>query len=169
MLMTEDKEKILSDMTRAEKAELLQWIVRDLGDAFPGIDSRPGVMGGANRQAQSSVHDPAGRALAARAADVAGDRRRLPDGDRCVIDPRLIATLGTFSADSLRRQKRRRIVLTLAARASPPHREMSRRHTRNQRIRKGTNMPAGKENHRISSSSLETTSAPPTSVATAMG
>jgi uncharacterized protein (DUF433 family) len=47
MLMTKDKEKILSDMTRAEKAELLQWIVRDLGDAFPGIESRPGVMGGA--------------------------------------------------------------------------------------------------------------------------
>lgn len=47
MLMTEEKEKILSDMTRAEKAELLQWIVRDLGDAFPGIESRPGVMGGA--------------------------------------------------------------------------------------------------------------------------
>ena len=40
------KEKILSDMTRAEKAELLQWIVRDLGDAFPGIESRPGVRGG---------------------------------------------------------------------------------------------------------------------------
>jgi uncharacterized protein (DUF433 family) len=47
MLMTEEKEKILSDMTRAEKAELLQWIVRDLGDAFPGIESRPGVLGGA--------------------------------------------------------------------------------------------------------------------------
>ena len=47
MLMTEEKEKILSDMTRAEKAELLQWIVRDLGDAFPGIESRAGVMGGA--------------------------------------------------------------------------------------------------------------------------
>lgn len=44
--MTEEKEKLLSDMTRAEKAELLQWIVRDLGDAFPGIESRPGVMGG---------------------------------------------------------------------------------------------------------------------------
>ncbi|HKQ08855.1 MAG TPA: DUF433 domain-containing protein [Blastocatellia bacterium] len=44
--MTEEAEKILSDMTRAEKAELLQWIVRDLGDAFPGIESRPNVMGG---------------------------------------------------------------------------------------------------------------------------
>jgi uncharacterized protein (DUF433 family) len=47
MLMTEEKEKLLSDMTRAEKAELLQRIVRDLGDAFPGIESHPGVMGGA--------------------------------------------------------------------------------------------------------------------------
>ena len=45
--MTEKKEKLLSDMSRAEMAELLQWIVRDLGDAFPGIESRPGVLGGA--------------------------------------------------------------------------------------------------------------------------
>ena len=34
-------------MTRAEKAELLKWIVRDLGDDFPGIDATTGVMGGA--------------------------------------------------------------------------------------------------------------------------
>ncbi|MGH9823543.1 MAG: DUF433 domain-containing protein [Blastocatellia bacterium] len=47
MHMNEDKEKMLSDLTRAGKAELLQWIVRDLGDAFPGIESRPGVVGGA--------------------------------------------------------------------------------------------------------------------------
>ena len=33
-------------MTRAEKAELLQWIVRDLWDDFPGIKSRPNLMGG---------------------------------------------------------------------------------------------------------------------------
>lgn len=33
-------------MTRAEKAELLQLIAHDLGDAFPGIDSTPGVAGG---------------------------------------------------------------------------------------------------------------------------
>jgi uncharacterized protein (DUF433 family) len=55
MLMTDDKEKILSDMTRAEKAELLQWIVRDLGDAFPGIDSRPGVMGGVPRISRTRI------------------------------------------------------------------------------------------------------------------
>ncbi|MBI4481369.1 MAG: DUF433 domain-containing protein [Acidobacteria bacterium] len=33
-------------MTRSEKAQLLQWVVRDLGDAFPGIESSPGVCGG---------------------------------------------------------------------------------------------------------------------------
>ena len=42
----QEVEKLLSIMTRAEKVQLLQWIVRDLGDAFPGIDSIPGVCGG---------------------------------------------------------------------------------------------------------------------------
>ena len=46
MTISADREKMLSDMTRAEKAELLQWIVRDLGDDFPGIESKPGVMVG---------------------------------------------------------------------------------------------------------------------------
>ena len=41
-----EAEKLLSTMTRAEKAQLLQWVVRDLGDAFPGIESTPGVCGG---------------------------------------------------------------------------------------------------------------------------
>ncbi len=39
-------EKLLSQMSRAEKAQILQWVVRDLGDAFPGIESIPGVSGG---------------------------------------------------------------------------------------------------------------------------
>jgi|SRR3990172_7512273 uncharacterized protein (DUF433 family) len=39
-------EKILSEMSRAEKAQLLQWVTRDLGDAFPGIESQPDVAGG---------------------------------------------------------------------------------------------------------------------------
>jgi uncharacterized protein (DUF433 family) len=39
-------EKILSEMSRAEKAQLLQWVTRDLGDAFPGIETRPDVAGG---------------------------------------------------------------------------------------------------------------------------
>jgi uncharacterized protein (DUF433 family) len=46
MSVLDDAEKLLTAMTRAEKAQLLQWIVRDLGDAFPGIESHPGVSGG---------------------------------------------------------------------------------------------------------------------------
>jgi uncharacterized protein (DUF433 family) len=41
-----EAERLLGAMTRAEKAQVLQLVVRDLGDAFPGIDSIPGVCGG---------------------------------------------------------------------------------------------------------------------------
>ena len=37
---------LLSQMIRAEKAQLLQWVVNDLGEAFPGIESHSGVCGG---------------------------------------------------------------------------------------------------------------------------
>jgi uncharacterized protein (DUF433 family) len=43
----QESQQLLARMTRAEKAQLLQWIVQDLGDAFPGIESTPGIMGGA--------------------------------------------------------------------------------------------------------------------------
>ena len=36
----------VSEMTRAEKARVLQWVVRDLGDDFPGIEKTLGVCGG---------------------------------------------------------------------------------------------------------------------------
>lgn len=42
----EEAERLLAQMSRAENAELLQAVVRDLGDAFPGIESNPGVCGG---------------------------------------------------------------------------------------------------------------------------
>lgn len=41
-----DWEHQLESMSRAEKAQLLQWVARDLGDAFPGIASSPDVCGG---------------------------------------------------------------------------------------------------------------------------
>ncbi len=44
--LIEELAKNLSSLTPGEKAQLLQWLVRDLGDAFPGIDSRPAVCGG---------------------------------------------------------------------------------------------------------------------------
>jgi uncharacterized protein (DUF433 family) len=46
MNSVQEAEKLLSEMTRAEKAQLLQRIVQDLGDAFPGIESRPDVCCG---------------------------------------------------------------------------------------------------------------------------
>lgn len=41
-----EAERLLTTMTRAEKAQLLQWVVRDLGDAFPGVESNPNICGG---------------------------------------------------------------------------------------------------------------------------
>jgi uncharacterized protein (DUF433 family) len=46
MSALQEAEKLVSNMTRAEKAQVLQWVVRDLGDAFPGIESTEGVCGG---------------------------------------------------------------------------------------------------------------------------
>jgi len=46
MSTIQQAEQLLSNMTRAEKAQLLQLVVRDLGEAFPGIENTPGVSGG---------------------------------------------------------------------------------------------------------------------------
>jgi len=46
MSVLEAAEELLARLSRAEKAHVLQWAARDLGDAFPGIESRPGVCGG---------------------------------------------------------------------------------------------------------------------------
>ena len=46
MSALQEAEKLLPSLTRAEKAQLLQWVASDLGDAFPGIESRDGVCGG---------------------------------------------------------------------------------------------------------------------------
>lgn len=46
MTALQEAENLLPTLTRAEKAQLLQAVVRDLGDAFPGIESRIGVCGG---------------------------------------------------------------------------------------------------------------------------
>jgi uncharacterized protein (DUF433 family) len=46
MSALKEAEQILATLSPAEKAQLLRWVVRDLGDAFPGIESRPDVCGG---------------------------------------------------------------------------------------------------------------------------
>lgn len=55
MSTIQEAEKLLTGMTRAEKAQLLQLVVRDLGDAFPGIESTPGICGGAARIVRTRI------------------------------------------------------------------------------------------------------------------
>lgn len=46
MSTLQETEKLPSRMTRGEKAQVLQWVVRDLGEAFPGIETISGICGG---------------------------------------------------------------------------------------------------------------------------
>lgn len=48
-------EDIIESLTRAEKAEILKWIVQDLGDAFPGIDFTPVICGGEARIVRTRI------------------------------------------------------------------------------------------------------------------
>ena len=41
-----DLGKLLPSLSRGEKAQILKWVVQELGDDFPGIDSRHDVSGG---------------------------------------------------------------------------------------------------------------------------
>jgi len=47
--------ELLSAMSKAEKAQLLQHVARDLGDATPGIDADPAVCGGEARIVRTRV------------------------------------------------------------------------------------------------------------------
>lgn len=42
----QEVQKLLPALTKAEKAQLLQLVARDIGEAYPGIESRPDVCGG---------------------------------------------------------------------------------------------------------------------------
>jgi uncharacterized protein (DUF433 family) len=46
MSKLEDVEDAVSKLSQAEKAQLLETVVRGLGTAFAGIESNPGVCGG---------------------------------------------------------------------------------------------------------------------------
>ncbi len=48
-------EKLLAGMTRAEKAQLLQWVARDIGGSFPGIESTAEVCGGEARIVRTRI------------------------------------------------------------------------------------------------------------------
>ncbi len=42
----EEIQRLLPELNQAEKAQVLQWVARELGDAFPGVESNPDVCGG---------------------------------------------------------------------------------------------------------------------------
>ncbi|MEM1326035.1 MAG: DUF433 domain-containing protein [Bacteroidota bacterium] len=44
--MYQEALQLVSHLSAPEKAQLLQWIVSDMGNAFPGIERRAGVAGG---------------------------------------------------------------------------------------------------------------------------
>jgi uncharacterized protein (DUF433 family) len=46
MASLSDIEKLLPTLSPGEKAQILKWVVPQLGDAFPGIDRRPDISGG---------------------------------------------------------------------------------------------------------------------------
>jgi uncharacterized protein (DUF433 family) len=46
MATMDEFEQLVAGLSSAEKAQLLQIVARDLGDAFPGIDCRPDVASG---------------------------------------------------------------------------------------------------------------------------
>jgi uncharacterized protein (DUF433 family) len=41
-----DLQKLLPTLSPGERAQILKWIVQELGDTFPEVDSRPDVCGG---------------------------------------------------------------------------------------------------------------------------
>lgn len=51
----QEAEKVLARLNRAEKAQLLQWVVRDLGDAFPGVEISADVCGGEPRIVRTRI------------------------------------------------------------------------------------------------------------------
>jgi uncharacterized protein (DUF433 family) len=46
MTELEKVQSVVAGLSRAEKVRVLEWIVQDLGETFPGIESTPGVAGG---------------------------------------------------------------------------------------------------------------------------
>jgi uncharacterized protein (DUF433 family) len=45
----------IAALSRAEKAQVLQWVVNNLGEAFPGIESTAGVCGGEPRVVRTRI------------------------------------------------------------------------------------------------------------------
>ncbi len=47
--------ELLPELSQGEKAQLLQWVARDLSDAFPGIDRTADICGGLPRIVRTRI------------------------------------------------------------------------------------------------------------------
>ena len=55
MSTVEEIESQISALSRAEKAQVLRWVVNDLDEAFPGIEAAPGICGGEARIVRTRI------------------------------------------------------------------------------------------------------------------
>lgn len=55
MSTVQEIERLLAKLTRAEKVQLLHSVARELGDAYPGIESSPDVCGGEPRIVRTRI------------------------------------------------------------------------------------------------------------------
>ncbi|MBV7328548.1 DUF433 domain-containing protein [Chloroflexi bacterium TSY] len=46
MTILEQVREFIPELSPGEKAQALQWLAKDIGNTFPGIESTPGVCGG---------------------------------------------------------------------------------------------------------------------------
>lgn len=51
----QEAEQLLSTLTRAEKAQVLKWVLRDLGEFNMGVEKSPNICGGAACIAQTRI------------------------------------------------------------------------------------------------------------------
>ena len=54
-MITTVSEKVLSELSRSEKVELVQWLIKDLTDDFVGIEKTLDVCGGSARIRQTRI------------------------------------------------------------------------------------------------------------------
>jgi len=55
MAALDEIERALAELTRTEKTLVLQWLIRNLTDVFPGIETTPDVCGGEPRIAGTRI------------------------------------------------------------------------------------------------------------------
>lgn len=55
MTRLDEIRRLIRELSAAEKAQLLRWVVQDLDGAFPGVEHSPGVLGGEARVVRTRI------------------------------------------------------------------------------------------------------------------